>query len=226
MKIDNIVPNERLAIFHKWAGPNPKDAFALYRLNLAISESFYTPLSILEVTMRNSINKRMIIDYHEKWITDDEIIVVESQREMVEYCKKKILERQNNSTVENSQFVSNLNLAFWTSMFVRKNEELWRKRLYRIFDADNPINRKYIFKLTTKIRLLRNRISHHKIIIHHDLESDYKNCLKLIGWMSKDALDWCKSQSRFYEVHPGKQIIIDGKFLNPEIDLTEYGAES
>ena len=188
MEFENFLSRERLINYSSWAGPDPRNIFALYKFNIAISESFYTPLSIFEVTLRNSINKCMKNHYHERWITDNKIIVVESQREMVEKCKKQIIEKKTNSEVKNSQLVSNLNFAFWTSMFVRKNDKIWRKGLYKIFCANSSIDRAFIFEQTREIRLLRNRTSHHLTIIHLDLEMKYKNCLQLIGWMSKDAL--------------------------------------
>ena len=158
----------------------------------------------------------------ENWLTNG-VIQLHSQVEKVEHCKSRILARQSNPEVRNSQLVSNLSFSFWTCMFHRKYDQLWRDGLYKIFHADRSINSKLISCLAYEQRLLRNRVVHYKVIIHLDLELKYKNCLQIIGWLSKDALIWCGQQSRFYQVHPGTKIIKDDK-LNSEVDLTGYGA--
>ena len=129
MKIENFLSVERLTKYRLWAGPNPENVFALYKFNLVIAESWYTPLHILEVTLRNSINKHMKFNYGEDWIVNFDVVVVTSQQEMIEKCRSQIAQKRPNTEVRNSQLVSNLSFAFWTKMFLRKYEQLWREGL-------------------------------------------------------------------------------------------------
>ena len=62
-------------------------------------------------------------EYDENWLTSSVIELI-SQVEKVEHCKSRILERQSNSEVKNSQLVSNLSFSFWTYMFHRKYDQI------------------------------------------------------------------------------------------------------
>lgn len=73
---------------------------------------------------------------------------------------------------------------------------LWRPALWRAFPNVPKPNRRAVHRPFEYMRLLRNRIAHHKPIYARRLDKDYESILTVLNWMSPEACIWVKAFSR------------------------------
>ncbi|HJU19581.1 MAG TPA: hypothetical protein VJ770_24265 [Stellaceae bacterium] len=200
---------ERFSRYLAWAGGDRTRAIALYTLNAKLSESLYIPLQMLEVALRNRIHAVMTEARHEQWFHDAGVLQGKWQTDQLAKAIEDI--RGEGREPMPGRVVAALTFSFWTAMFGREYETLWQTTLHRV--ASRPdgkgLRRKDFSGPLAPIRALRNRIAHHEPILQWDLPKHYNNVVKLIGWLSSPAAEWCTAHSRFPEVYPREPIILD-----------------
>jgi len=192
---------ERFQRYIEWAGGNKEKAFALYALNTTISESFYTPLHILEVALRNSLHNAMTQNFGEIWYENDAIIYGNLKLKLQKAKADLTAEAREHTS---GRIISVLTLGFWTGLMSPEYENLWRSTLYTAFTKEDGTGfaRKEITRQLTPIRVLRNRIAHHEPIIYWNLHKHYNSILALTRCISKDAATWSEHHSRFVSIMP------------------------
>lgn len=213
MELREALSAPRLNKYETWVEGDQDQAISLYTLNVTISEALYTPLHILEITLRNAIHDRMTSLHGEAWFANTEIIDHRFQKQKIADVLKKF-----GGEASDGKIVAELTFGFWTALFGKHYASLWGQDLRPIFDASKPLQRKEIAKRLNDIRTLRNRIAHHEPIVQFNLQINYEQICELIGWMSPAALSWCHHHCRFPSVHPDQPVIV-GNLLNPEINL-------
>lgn len=199
---------ERFGRYLEWAGGDRARAVELYTLNTKVSECLYTPLQMLEVTLRNRIHVVMRDAYHETWFQDRATILQDRQAEQVAKAISDI--RTERKEVTPGRIVAALTFSFWTSMFSPDYETLWQQTLHRI--ARRPdgkgLRRKDFSAPLHQVRTIRNRIAHHEPIIAWDLRKHYGNMVNMTEWLSPAAAGWCRTHCRFDEVYPQERIVL------------------
>lgn len=197
---------ERFARYLEWAGSDRERARRLYTLNTQISEALYTPLQMLEVVLRNRIHAIMSAAQGERWFEKDGLLAVENQRQQLAKAMEDIRKESKPPTA--GRIVAALSFSFWTAMLSPSYEVLWQISLHRIARRENGkgLRRQELAGPLTPIRTLRNRIAHHEPIIQWNLPRHYENILRITGWLSPAAASWCRTHSRFEQVHPGGRI--------------------
>src|SRR5574344_1274151 len=119
-----------------------------YLDNLIFSKNAYIPLSILEVSLKNSINTILSEKLGENWLEDREFLTNDSLKKIEE--AKKILFKRGEK-VSKSKIIAELSFGFWVNLFKRPYEKKLRtKDLMKIFPnlppkKDKFINREVIF---------------------------------------------------------------------------------
>ena len=203
---------ERFHRYIQWAGGNKEKAFELYALNTTISESFYTPLHILEVVLRNRFNSVLSKHFGELWYENENIIYGN--------LKTKLQKAKTDLTAEDREhtsgrLISVLTFGFWTGLLSPEYENLWRSALNEVFRKEDGAGfaRKYITRQITPIRVLRNRIAHHEPILYWNLRKHYESIIDLTKSISPDAAIWSEHHSNFLKVFPADGIIIPYKDL-------------
>ncbi len=199
---------ERFSRYLGWAADDRDRALDLYALNTRLSEALYTPLQVLEVTLRNRVHVVLTEARHDRWFDDDGFLLVENQ--ILQLAKAH--EDAHHKTTEPTpgDIVSSLTFSFWTSMLAKEYEVLWQTTLNRIARQEDGRGqpRKDLSGPLPPIRTLRNRIAHHEPILHWNLDKHYANILRITGWLSPAAASWCKSHSRFREVWPVERVTL------------------
>ena len=187
--------------FAKYPANEPK-ALYLYEANLLLSEALYTPLSILEVALRNKINEQLKRKYkRDDWYADwykDPIMhfawyEINSAISHLHKDKKAIMP---------DKVIAGLMFGFWTSLFNDKFEkELWHDLRFVFPNMPKKIRqRTNVSKPLNDIRrTLRNRIYHNEPISFNltALETHHKNILQLLEWMGTDLLTYNNTKDRF-----------------------------
>ena len=199
---------ERFSRYLGWAAGDHGHALDLYALNMRLSEALYTPLQVLEVTLRNRVHLVLTEARHDRWFDDDGFLLVENQISQLEKARKDVYHKTTEPTP--GDIVAALTFSFWTSMLARAYEGLWQTTLNRIARRGDGkgLRRKDLSGPLAPIRVLRNRLAHHEPILHWDLGKQSDKILQITGWLSPSAASWCDNHSRFREVWPAERITL------------------
>lgn len=201
----------RLSKYQRWAAADNDLAWQLYALNVEVSEAYYTSLHVLEIVLRNAIDRQMTAAHGINWLSDPSIVNDPYQRQ-------KVLEAQQKfqGQYQPGDLLAEMTFGFWCGFFGKHYAPDWGNKYRGIFSRNVRLQRKDIAKRLTAARRLRNRIAHHEPIIQLDLIGRHRKICELIGWMSQDALLWCNERCRFSAVHPGVPIIV-GDLVEPSL---------
>lgn len=187
---------------------NEDDAILLQRYlwNIRLSEALYPALALFEVIFRNRVDQAISRVYGEDWL--DEAWLHWPQKST--YPKKQIQEKRAKlkSTAVRGHLVAELNMGFWTSLLEKPYKPIiWDKP--GVFETAFPgfkgkiLDRpQHVFKRLERIRILRNRISHHEPIFDmpNGLDCSYKDLVEMICWLSEDGETLLRSLCRFESV--------------------------
>ncbi|MEA3492321.1 MAG: hypothetical protein U9R27_10520 [Campylobacterota bacterium] len=139
-----------------------------YKQNLQKSKHLYIPLSILEVTLRNSINNLYERFYGRGWLINEANFLHQKELEKIHHAKSKL--RDKNDTLIKDKLIAELTFGFWTGLFKTLYDNKMRfNNLKQIFpnlpSRDiQKIDRKNLSKKLNHIREFRNRVFHHENI--------------------------------------------------------------
>ncbi len=173
--INRYITSKRFAIYN---------SLEAYSSNLKKAKELYIPLSILEVSLRNSINSLFEHFYGASWIVNEAQFLKSKEIAKIEFAKEKI--RKNREQVTQDKLVSELSFGFWTALFQSAYADKMRiAYLKQIFPNLPPknielIDRKTISAKLNHIRKFRNRVFHHENIIKDeftDIENDISEIL-------------------------------------------------
>jgi Abi-like protein len=200
--LEDILSEDRFSTYIGWSGGNRDRALELYTLNTRLSESLYTPLHMLEVTLRNRIHQVMSSAHGALWYDLEANLANPVQLEMLAKARKDMAEAKKTET--SGRMVAALTFGYWTAMLGKEYENLWQTTLKDIAKrADGKgLTRKDFSRPLAPIRMLRNRIAHHEPILRWTLPKHYEAILQLTSWLSPVAAQWSHDHSRFTEMYP------------------------
>ena len=142
-----------------------------YLENLVFSKKAYIPLSILEISLKNSINDLLTDKLGENWLENKDFLTNDSLRK-IEEAKKILYKRAE--PISKSKIIAELSFGFWVNLFKKPYEmKLRTKDIQKIFTNLPPkkekmINREVIYKELNHIRNFRNRVFHYEKVINKD----------------------------------------------------------
>lgn len=193
--VDRIISQERLQpyINHHFGGIDK--AIAHYKANILISESFYPLISILEVGLRNSINKQFIRRFNDnKWFGNYEFITIVSNYQIDRISEARTNIQSSKKEITTGRIISELTFGFWTSLFDTKYElTLWKNLRFAFPNCPKQDRkRKIISAKLNSFRKFRNRIFHHEAISWKlEVLNSYKqDIIEGLNWLDKDLLNW------------------------------------
>ena len=142
-----------------------------YLENLVFSKKANIPLSILEISLKNSINELLTEKLGENWLENKDFLTNDSLRK-IEEAKKILYKRAE--PISKSKIIAELSFGFWVNLFKKPYEmKLRTKDIQKIFTNLPPkkekiINREVIYKELNHIRNFRNRVFHYEKVINKD----------------------------------------------------------
>jgi hypothetical protein len=176
------------------------DALAYYVWNTMLSESFYSSLQTLEVSLRNSVQNAANMHFKNPvWFSDTSILLPMEIR-IVDTAQQKLKAQGKN--VDAGRIVAELNFGFWTLLFKKAYEhKLWHPIIKDAFPNMNPgiRTRKTLSKRLHKIRKFRNRIFHYEPIWYLNLQERHSEIIELISWIEPAMANLLKSVDNFTE---------------------------
>ncbi|WP_043619604.1 hypothetical protein [Nonomuraea candida] len=187
--------------FAPYLGAFPSDhliAWNLYQWNIEVSQAFYGPLNLLEVSLRNAEHDRLRARFgRDDWwrvapldaYDADKITVAESQ-----------LRRKGVRSPSADAVVAELSFGFWVSLLNRRyDRHLWVPALHAAFPHYRGRREALRDKLDAMLRL-RNRIMHHEPIHHRHLAADHAKICLLLGYIEPEIVSWLRVFDRVPEV--------------------------
>lgn len=200
-KFEEILSPARINRYLTATNGNTRKAMTLYRLNLKLSQEFFTVISCFEIALRNKIDNICT-----KTIGTDWLINGASKNGMFDnkncYQTKQninVAGRKLGNSYTHNKLVAELGFGFWRYLFAQKQFSATGKILLQIFPS-KPIstpttqyNQNYIFNQLAKINKFRNRIAHHEPICFMYSQSvkdstfarqHYGVILQLFQWMN------------------------------------------
>lgn len=193
--IERVISIERLEPYLRHHGNNLDKAILHYKSNIAVSESFYPLLAVLEIGVRNCMDYQLSKRFDDKyWFENYEFIKIASryQIDQIATARSNILAQKK--IITSGKMIAELSFGFWTSLLDVKFEmTLWKSLRLSFSNCPKQIRkRKTMSAKFNGIRKLRNRIFHHEAIAW-DLNAldTYKNeILEGIEWLDKGMLEW------------------------------------
>ncbi len=183
---------------------NEEKAIIHYKSNIELSESFYSILSVFEVSLRNSLHRELTTHFG----TDDWYLRVGSVPGLrnltasINTAKRHIANR--NESITANKIIAELNLGFWVRLFNTEYELILWKPLRKAFPylEKSQRQRSNVSAPVNKIRDFRNRVFHHEPISWNldRLEETHKRILIVMGWINKDLPKVAEKIDRVTEV--------------------------
>lgn len=170
-------------------------SFDEYKQNIKESEEYYILLSILEISLRNSINNYFQRKISKNWLFSKTLHIDTQQR--VEECKKLITNRKE--IISHDKVIAELSFGFWTSLFRKSYSNLFRIKDIKYIFPNIPnrneklISRYVLDKELNKIRKFRNRVFHYEKIINKPQYKEMKEEIyTLLLYFDKDIYKFAK----------------------------------
>lgn len=189
---------EWLQKYEQALGGNTSKVHRLYKANIRLAQSFYPLLTILEVALRNAIDKCLIQHFNDPdWIrnqvngymSDPLLGRLRNPYSMKNMAIKTINKNHNRS---HGKLISDINFGFWTEFFEKKHYGLLQGKVDHIFsNKPSTIKRNNIYDRLNEIRRFRNRVAHHEPVCFKPRTStfDLSQALKIHQY-SYEVLEW------------------------------------
>jgi len=172
-----------------------------YLHNMRIAESLVSVFHVLEVSLRNGIQKEMAIhygrdDWYGAWAACGDL-ALERLYHKVREAEVNLTQRCLAKTPDN--IVSELNFGFWTAMFNRASINKLSRPLMKVFyycpkAAKQP---DLIRARLNHGRNLRNRCFHHEPLLWQPLFQLHRDISEVVQWIDPALSNWLKAHDRF-----------------------------
>jgi len=179
------------------------DMAVTYLYSIVLSEALYTPLGVLEVTLRNGVHAALTASYGSPAWYDLRGVLEPNQADDVVRAKRRIAAL--GKPVNPGRVVADLHFGFWVSLLSSLYDaRFWRPdkaRLLKRAFPNIPVplrQRTTIYARYNTLRALRNRVFHHEPIWNRPtLVQDYRTLYEAIEWISPDMAAACRLVDRF-----------------------------
>lgn len=190
--------------YFKYHSGDESKAILHYKINIQISEALYPCISVLEVSLRNSLNRELI-----KSFGTDEWYNHFSNTPGLTNLVKEVSEAQSKITrrkelITPPKIVAELTLGFWVRLLNAEYHNILWKDLRRAFPflPKHLRQRKYVSAPLNNFRNLRNRIFHNEPISwkFDYLKNVHSEILNIMCWINNDLNNFIEELDRFTQV--------------------------
>lgn len=154
-----------------------------YKENLEFCKSFYIPLAMLEIGLRNSLDLHFQKKVGRDWLLN-ETFIKPYLKDSISQAKKILV--QQRKSVNQDNLIAELSFGFWILLLKKPYQEYLRYKDLKIIFPNMPrlenkvLNRRYFFTIINEIRLFRNKIFHFDKIINKKEYLHIKNDILFI----------------------------------------------
>lgn len=169
-EFEDIMSAARMNRYLVACNQDTRKAMTLYRLNLKLSQELFTVISCFEITIRNSIDKKLTTTLGGHWLRDAASAGGIFANKRCRITRDAITAAVNtlNHSYTHDKLVAELGFGFWRYMFAQQQYNATGRCLLSIFPAkptSSPAiqyNNTYVFNQLAQINKIRNRIAHHE----------------------------------------------------------------
>ena len=197
----------RLRHYSAATGGDHDRAQLLYDWNTEISGAFWISLGHFEVSLRNTIDRRLSARHSRlgrtgHWIFDD---AHELGRDRFgpnkhEYPFADVSTaiarvRKNRKPIDSGQVISEVSFGFWHQLVSKKQTALWPDLAGGFPHAPNR-SQGTVHEPVKRLRDLRNRIGHHHRIWSLDIAGRFEDLSAVAGYIDPDLREWIRATSQ------------------------------
>jgi hypothetical protein len=204
--VKNALSDLRLNTYRLHQTEPDELVLARYRWNLALGQSFYPSIGLLEVTLRNNLHRVMTAHYStDRWYDQNPSVLRVIEQEGIQKAKLQLL--NTGKPEEPDRLIAELSFGFWTGLLGTDYEQQIWHRNANLAKAFPFIPKKHrlrakIAGMLKEIRVLRNRISHHEPIFKMSrLPNVDINVQDLLQWLSPNMLLLLPVGESFADIH-------------------------
>ena len=200
----DVLTRKRLTSYLEACDQNDSRALELYKWNAELAAAFFYLLGIVEVVVRNSIDREMqtfnvTLGNQGEWFDDLTDRIDDDSNFKVRKIKARLV--SNRRSLSHGNIMSELDFGFWRSFLSRKYKDtLWRTALRFAFPHAPSRQPEYIFARVRHLHVLRNRIAHHEPIHRRDIASDFQICIEVLDAISPVIAQWSADNFRVLAV--------------------------
>ena len=161
-QFENIISPARMSRYLDACGGDTRKSMTLYRLNLKLSQEFFTIISCFEISLRNKIDQHLISTLGNNWLRNG------AQRQGIfdnnhtRITKNNINDAINSlgASYTHNKLVAELGFGFWRFLFAPRQYTATGRNLLKIFPAkpkstaNNQYNQNYVFNQLADINKL------------------------------------------------------------------------
>lgn len=183
-------------------------ALSLYEWNAKLAASFFVPLHIYEVTLRNAISDAISQRYGADWPTNDYFL-----NSLTSKNKRAVTSLYKDGAYRGlGKILPELKLHFWEEMLTRRHDgRIWKPYINTVFPNATQLTveqiRTQLKDACFIIRKLRNRIAHHEPIFNQaSLTSVYPLIASTVAMRCNETHQWLNQLETVNELFANKVI--------------------
>lgn len=200
VKIADLLSSDRVSTYLVACDNNLDRALELYKWNIALSGALFEAIAIVEIVVRNELDRNL-----NKWgslqgVDWMEIIPVDNRgKEDISKARSRTPRDQSHGKV-----LAELNFGFWRFLVApRYLHSIWMPILSDSFPnlgGHAGARREQVEQKIQRVWFLRNRIGHHEPIFSRNVTRDVQSLNELLDWISPDVSLWALSQRRIEQI--------------------------
>ncbi len=223
-KYELFFSKTRLSRYLNACKGDTEKAIALYKYNIQVSQALYPLLSILEIALRNAIDRELakhfnttdwLITKRDEFSThpgmtrrryNGRIIPDRFFAEKLRKAENKLNTRK--IRLSHSKLLAELTFGFWIKFFDSSAIKILKGRPLQAFTNRPPIKLGLIHSHLNAIVTLRNRISHSEPVCFNNkgerclstIRKYETNIIEVLKWLDEDLKKWSNEMNYFKTV--------------------------
>lgn len=200
VKIAERLSPDRLRSYMDAMEGDLRQALNLYRWNIALSGALFEAIAVVEVVVRNEIDRNLQI-WAQSLGSDWMDIAPLEEKGRADIAKAR---SRNTKDPSHGKVLAELNFGFWRFLMANRYlHTIWIPIMSSAFPnlQGHPGERRMLVERSLeRLWFLRNRIGHHEPIHTRNVDRDIVAMTSLLDWICSDTSAWATSQRRVQDV--------------------------
>jgi hypothetical protein len=193
-RIAEWISAPRLKPFLDASGGNLAAALDLYDWHAKLSAACFHSMHHVEVLLRNAIDDQLGEGHPdepltETWLMDFAVLRPDAVKQVITAVERVGKGKQ----ITRGRVIASLSFRFWSGLFGRQYEELWRQQLRHAFPGAKE--RKDLSVRLEALRRFRNRLAHHDSVLHQPVEERLNQMIEVVSYVDAGAAEWVADSS-------------------------------
>lgn len=205
-EIRDCITAERLHSYLRAANGDLSRALALYEWNIRASEALLGQAAVVEVVVRNAIDRELgtwSLAKHGTITWFDHVPLDAKGAADLRRARARAT-RYGQAPEIHGKVIAELTFGFWRYLTEsRYLTTLWMPAVQHAFPGGHPHPPKRRQQVAANVQQLlfaRNRVAHHEPIHARDLRKDLRAAILLVSWVSPAAVAWMNDVSTLEQV--------------------------